>query len=418
MAEVKPFRGVHYNTDRFGGDITRFVSPPYDVVDEQMLRRLKEDRLNVTHIILGEEGDGYATASKRLTRWLNDKVLVRDEHEMFYIYEQTFQSPDGTPRVRSGLIALVKLEDPETGGILPHEKTIPKHKEDRLALMAAVGGDTEQIFLLYEDATGEIEHMLQDRRKREELLRFVDADGVHHRVIALSDKEQMKRIVELLRPAKLLIADGHHRYETALEYRDRRRREEQDRSGPAPYDYVMATLVSSSNPGLVIYPTHRLVRRLSDEALSALAEGLEKRFKIRRKRTVDDLLTALENAPSRSFGCWIPARNLMALAEPREEPSGDPMEDLSVYVVQEAVLKGLLGYTEDMLDRKVNIEFVKGTDAARAMMGSGEYHACLFVKPPSVEQTMKVAETRRKMPQKSTYFFPKIWSGTMMYLFG
>jgi uncharacterized protein (DUF1015 family) len=148
LAKVVPFEAVRYNTSRFGRDVTRFVAPPYDVISPPMERKLKEDRLNITHITLGNQEDGYCVAARRLRTWLDDKVLVKDQGRSFYIYEQTFAGPDGLPRVRSGIIGLVKLEEFSKGVVMPHEKTIPKHKADRMALMKATRGDTEQIFLL------------------------------------------------------------------------------------------------------------------------------------------------------------------------------------------------------------------------------------------------------------------------------
>jgi uncharacterized protein (DUF1015 family) len=141
LATVIPFKAVHYNLDRYGREVTRFVAPPYDVIDRPMERRLKEDRLNIAHITLGGEDDKYAVAARRLKRWLEDEVLVCESEDSFFVYEQTFTTPEGGQRVRSGIIGLVKLEDFSEGTIMPHEKTIPKHKADRLELMRAFEGD-------------------------------------------------------------------------------------------------------------------------------------------------------------------------------------------------------------------------------------------------------------------------------------
>ena len=183
MAKVIPFQAVRYNTERFGKDLARFVAPPYDVIDGVMERRLKEDRLNITHITLGDENDKYTIAARRLKTWFDDGVLVKDPDSCFYIYEQTFSTPGGEPRVRSGIVAAVKLEDFSRGIIMPHEKIIPKHKADRMLHMCAMSGNTEQIFLLYDDPTEGVEAILSGDRKREEVLRFVDPEGVHHRIV-------------------------------------------------------------------------------------------------------------------------------------------------------------------------------------------------------------------------------------------
>ncbi|MCU0860668.1 MAG: DUF1015 domain-containing protein [Thermoplasmata archaeon] len=376
MAKVVPFKALRYNTSRFGQDVTRFVAPPYDVIDGPAERALKEDRLNIAHITLGDEGDAYATAAKRLRTWLDDEVLVADEEDAFYLYEQTFESQDGAPVVRTGVVGLVRLEDFSKGVVLPHERTIPKHKADRLALMKALGGQAEQVFMLYDDPSGEIERLILELRKRGEELRFVDPDGVHHRIVRVGERGPVERISSLLAPLRLLIADGHHRYETALRYRDTRRAEE--------------------GGGL----------------RGRLAEG----FDLSDRGGADALVDALGRARGDSFGAWVPAEGTAVLATPRQE-APDPLGRLSVQVLQEMVLKGLLGYTQEMLDGKVGIEYVKGTEASIAAMATGEHQACFFVKPPTAAQVMEVASAGDKMPQKSTYFFPKIWSGTLLHLF-
>lgn len=417
MAKVVPFEAYRYNTERFGKEITRFVSPPYDVIDGPTERRLKQDRLNITHVTLGDENDSYAIADRRLQRWIDDGVLVRDGQRSLYVYEQTFGSPEGVPMVRSGIVGLLGLEELSKGGVIPHEKIIPKHKADRLRLRHAIRADLEKVFLLYDDPSGQIEALLAGSRKKDEMLRFVDNEGVHHRIIRM-ESALAERAARLFEPVKILIADGHHRYETALEYRRQMRARDHSEEGSMPYDFILATLVSFRNPGLVVYPTHRLVQNVDEGLLRRLPEALEEEFELERLPGADELARAVERSPVKAFGVWIPSSSTCLYATPKEQnASEDPMEDLPVYIVQEKVLKRLLGYTHEMLDTKVNIEYVKGTGPAKFEMASGEYQACFFVKPPTVQQVMKIAETGKLMPHKSTYFSPKIWSGTLLYLF-
>jgi len=412
-----PFEAIHYNTSRFGKDLMRFVAPPYDVIDPVMERKLKEDRLNITHITLGDEHDKYAIAKRRLRTWLDDKVLVRDQGRSFYIYEQTFVGSDGLPRVRSGIVGLVKLEQFSKGTILPHEKTIPKHKADRMQLMEAVNGDAEQIFMLYDDASGEIEDILRTSKVRDEELRFTDPDGVQHRIIRISDAYLVEKISRLFDPAKLLIADGHHRYETSLEFRNAMRKDAPDPE-EKPYDYVIATLVGFRNPGLVVYPTHRLIHGVKEELVTDLPKMLEEEFELKEFDKPDTLAQAVEDSKRACFGVWLAKTNRFLLATRKKHgPSENPMDDLPVYMVQEEVLRALLGYTPEMLDKKINIEYVKGIDKTKSFMKTGEFQACFFVKPPTVQQVMAMAQSGHKMPHKSTYFYPKIWSGTLLYLF-
>ena len=418
MARVLPFEAVHYNTSRYGKDLTRFVAPPYDVIDPVLERKLKEDRLNITHITLGNEHDSYSVARRRFKTWMDDKVLVRDAGCSFYIYEQTFPGLDGLPRVRSGIIGLVKLEEFSKGVILPHEKTIPKHKADRMELMESIKGDPEQVFMLYDDASGEIEDILRTSKVRDEELRFMDPDGVQHRIIRISDAYLVEKITHLFEPARLLIADGHHRYETCLEYRDAMRKQVGQADDEKPFDFIMATLVGFRNPGLLVYPTHRLVAGVRDELIASLPKLLDAEFELKEFDRPDTLAQAVEDSKREAFGLWIPKTNTCLLATRKKRgPSQNPIDDLPVYIVQEQVLKKLLGYTSDMLDKKINIEYVKGTDQTKAAMRTGEYQACFFVKPPTVQQVMAIAQTGLKMPHKSTYFYPKMWSGTLLHLF-
>jgi uncharacterized protein (DUF1015 family) len=417
LATVIPFKAVHYNLDRYGREVTRFVAPPYDVIDRPMERRLKEDRLNIAHITLGGEDDKYAVAARRLKRWLEDEVLVCESEDSFFVYEQTFTTPEGGQRVRSGIIGLVKLEDFSEGTIMPHEKTIPKHKADRLELMRAVEGDIEQIFLLYDDPSGHLESLLAEVKKKDAEMTFSDADGVRHRIIRIADPTKADAIKESFKPAKLLIADGHHRYETALELQKEMRPKEHPR-GAMACDYVLATLVSFRNPGLVIYPTHRLIQKVDVALLKDLPARLGEEFELKKCDSADALASAVEHAKGKAFGAWILDPETYLFAAPKDtNAAANPMEDLPVWIVQEKVLKQLLGYSDHMLDTKINIEYVKGTGPTKELMESGEYQACFFVKPPTVQQVMAVAQTGQKMPHKSTYFFPKIWSGPLLYLF-
>ena len=417
MATVIPFRAAHYNFDRYGREVTRFVAPPYDVIDRPMERRLKDDRLNITHITLGGEDDAYKVAARRLQRWLEDEVLVCESEKCYFVYEQTFSTPEGGQKTRSGIIGLVRLEDFSEGTVMPHEKTIPRHKADRLELMRAVSGDIEQIFLLYDDPSGRLEALVAETRKSDAEMAFSDHDGVRHRILRISDPEKIEAIRRGFEPAKLLIADGHHRYETALEYRSELR-EKGCPNGDAACDYVLATLVSFRNPGLVVYPTHRLVQKVDPSLLRRLPEKLQHDFELRKCDGADQLAKAVESSKTKAFGVWILDPETYLFASPKAAvTSANPIEDLPVWIVQERVLKKLLGYSDHMLDTKINIEYVKGTGPTKELMESGEYQACFFVKPPTVDQVMAVAQTGQKMPHKSTYFFPKIWSGPLLYLF-
>jgi uncharacterized protein (DUF1015 family) len=418
VAKIAPFRGTHYNVGRFGKDVTRFVAPPYDVIDPRLERRMKQDRLNIAHITLGDEGDGYRTAAKRMKRWLEDKVLVADHDRAMYVYEQSFASPRGDPLVRSGLVCAVRLEEFSKGAVVPHERTMPKHRADRLALLKTVNGHTEQVFMLYEDPESTVGGEIRAWRKREEFVRFVDHEGVQHRLVKVSDPGSIDALSAAIEPMKLLIADGHHRYETALEYsRHLSGGSLSGSRGDQPHDHVLATLVSSDDPGLVLYPVHRLVRA-SASRLEALPTLLGDEFEVEKLQDADVTARAVEAAPEGAFGVWVPKAGLHMLARPRQgRLPEDALERLSVWQLQEKVLKGALGMSQQAIDNKTGLEYAKGSLVAEEQMAAGGFDACFFVKAPTVGQVMAVAESGRLMPQKSTYFYPKIWSGAVMSLF-
>jgi uncharacterized protein (DUF1015 family) len=231
----------------------------------------------------------------------------------------------------------------------------------------------------------------------------------------VDDEQVSKRLTELMGPLKLLIADGHHRYETALAYRDMCNLEAGAEGQEHPWDFVMATMVSFRNPGLVIFPAHRLISGLDRGHIEGLRSRLTERFILTDKNSPEELASATEASDMGSFGVWCPAGRVCAVARPRQLPDDD-MGRLSVMVLQEEVLKGMFGYTQDMIDEKMGLDFVKGTDGAVAAMATGEHQACFFVKPPTAHEVMTIASSGRKMPQKSTYFFPKMWSGTLLHL--
>jgi uncharacterized protein (DUF1015 family) len=271
--------------------------------------------------------------------------------------------------------------------------------------------------MLYDDPTGEVERTIDSCRKSAEILRFIDAGGVHHRIVRIADDETVARITQILEPQRMLIADGHHRYETALEFRDNAKKGNAQ-GGDGPADFVLATLVSFRNPGLVINPTHRMVKHIDDDTLKALRGRLSEDFSLSDFDSAEELLAALDDAPSTAFGVWCPNADIIALADQKRDDLTGPLGGLSVFVLQEKVMKAMLGFTTEMLDKKVNINYVKDLETARSRLTSHKHALCFFVKAPTVERIMEVAKEGLKMPHKSTYFYPKIWSGTLLYLFG
>ena len=258
---IEPFRALTFNPERAGA-LNRVVAPPYDLID-----RARQDELyarspyNVVRLELNRDPDPYASAAATLAQWVADQVVAPAAHPAIYFYTQCFQV-DGKPLTRSGMIARVRLEEFASGLILPHEKTFPKAKEDRLRLLTATRLNVSPIFGLYPSGDRALESLLSEVAKRPPMIEVTDDLAIVNEVRAIDDAHEIALVQRALADVRVLIADGHHRYETALEYRRRRRAEEGNPAAVRGYDYVMMTLVAFNDPGLVILPTHRLVRKL------------------------------------------------------------------------------------------------------------------------------------------------------------
>src|SRR5258708_15273039 len=264
---IEPFSALLYNR-KIVGDPARVVAPPYDLIGAARQNQLYErSPYNIVRLDLGREADRYAAAEKTLADWIAARVLVRAERPAIYQYTQSFDV-EGRLRHRTGFIARVRLEEFSSGRIVPHERTFPAPKEDRLSLLTALQVNTSPIFALYPSTRPELDNLRAQVASREPLIDLVDDLGIRNELRAIDAFGEIAIIQRELESPRLLIADGHHRYETALNYR-RARRHENASSDPEPYDYTMMTLVACSDAGLVILPTHRVVKAINREALAA-----------------------------------------------------------------------------------------------------------------------------------------------------
>src|SRR5947209_1535241 len=262
MAEVRPFRGLCYNP-ALANRMEALMAPPYDVISPEREPVYRgRDPHNVIHLELpepGPEGDRYRHAAAVLKNWLGEGVLGYPERPSLHLYGQTFALPGGEERTRTGVFTLLRLEEFETGVVLPHEQTFPKHKEDRFRLLSACEAQISPIFGLYDAPGGAVSRWSREIGARAPAVDATDDEGVRHRLWGVTDSREISAWRAEMAPLSVLLADGHHRYETALRYRSERRAQEKG-GGPAWYDYVMILLVEMSDPGLMLFPTHRLVR--------------------------------------------------------------------------------------------------------------------------------------------------------------
>jgi uncharacterized protein (DUF1015 family) len=410
VAEITPLHALHYDLARTGG-LEPVAAPPYDVIDPgQRAALLARSPYNVVAIDLPQGGDPYAHAAAELARWRAEGVVVADPEPALWALEQDYTGPDGRRRTRHGLFARVRVEDYGPGRIRPHERTHPGPKEDRLRLTRATRANLSPIFALYDgDGWTPIAPHLGGPPAGE----VTDEDGTTHRLWRVGDADAIGAVQAALRPAELLIADGHHRYETARVYAD-------EVGGEGPHRYVLMCLVSLADPGLTIFPTHRLLTGLDDERRVALREA------IRRDWDVEEVAAdALEPEPAddgrvrigyldayhgRSLRLVLKDPAIAAAALPGKP---DAYRRLDTAVTEALLLQGALGMSEDDISHLRGLDYARSTDEARDRVTSGDVQAGLFMGPAPVELVREVAAAGEVMPPKSTYFFPKVLTGLL-----
>lgn len=416
MVDVVPFTGLMFAD----GEKGKRFSPPYDVISAEERENYAKNPYNIVHVILGNKNDDYKSAGALLRKWAKEGIMKYDSGKCFYIYDQSFKMPDGTYKTRTGLVAGLKLVEFEKGIVLPHEKTIPKHKADRLLLIKAAKAHTEQIFLIYDDKKSVVDTVLNKSRVKEnKIFEFTDFMGVKHELYRLSEKTDQKKIQGTMGKMKAYIADGHHRYETALNYRNelRAKSEKTDKQ-----DYILATLVNMNNPGLVVFPTHRCVFGIDKEKISSLRKKLEKDFAVKDAASQGELVKMVESGPTHTLGFWDKLNNKYYAATLKSESTMDeffdsksPTKKLDVSIIHKIILEKHLGITPEMQDAKTNLEYVKGTKETFEEMKNEKYQLACVIKATSVKEVKDVAGAGEKMPQKSTFFYPKVWSGLVIF---
>ncbi len=392
MVDFRPFRPYIPRLENGEGMIER-VSPPYDVISAEELARLKGNRYNVTNITMGGIGGNYSAAGEALRSWIEHGALAQDRRDAFYTYKQTFCEGEHCWQ-RTGIIGLLAAKG-YAEGVVPHEETFPKVKEDRLNLLRGTETHSESIFGIFDELSSKLKDRIEDLETK--VLEFTDPQGVRHCLFRICDPETVQAITEELRSKTVLIADGHHRFETSSRYA------QENLSSPAK-QFVLATLVPSNDPGLLVFPTHRLVKDLpvpSDKFL----DFVKTRFELRAMPGPSELASALEGRPSSDVGLVIDGKAY--LASPRELPE-DPMWELDSYVCQEWVLKGEAWKEEPL------VVYEHDTAKALAKVSDG-YRLMVMLRSPSVDKIWELARMDRRMPKKSTYFWPKMWSGFVYY---
>ncbi len=433
MATIRPFRGVRYNPKKID-DLSAVISQPYDRVRHGLQDKYyAQSDYTIVRIIKGKEGPGddghnnvYTRARDYYQSWLREGILTREQSPAFYVLHQTTILADGSAKTRKGLIAALELSRFDEGTVLPHERTHSGPKVDRLNLMRATEVNFGHIFMLYPE--GRINELLDSAIEGQpglELRELFEHD-VAQQFWPVTDPQVISAVVEEMAPRRnLIIADGHHRYETAINYRDEMREKYPDAPPNAGFNYRMVTLVSMEDPGLVILPTHRLIHSYEQMDGQKALEEAKRYFEVRPAADREALETALAEAkPSHPrFGFYDGTYTVLELRDPKvlEKLLPDHSADwrlLDVSVLHELFIERVLGVDKTAVEAKKNIEYLRDPQMGYDGVDEGKANFLLLMNPTRMEQVRACTAANEKMPQKSTDFFPKVISGLVMMPIG
>ncbi|TMK40898.1 MAG: DUF1015 domain-containing protein [Actinobacteria bacterium] len=412
MADVEPLRALRYDL-RVVGSLAEVIAPPYDVIDPAQRERLAaRSPFNVVAIDLPQGRDPYETAAEQLQEWRLTGAVVKDPEPALWALRQDYTGPGGDPLTRQGILCRVRVQDYGPGRIRPHERTHPGPKEDRLRLTRATRANLSPIFSLYSDpdlaAWRAIEPALSQAPEGE----AVEDDGTQDRLWRIADPDAIAAVQTALADAELLIADGHHRYETARAYAE-------EVGGEGPHRYVLMCLVAMQDPGLTIFPTHRLVRGLDSGRQEALAEAIRRDFDI--SEVEQDQLAPPPGPGPLQLGyidahfrrCYRLRLRDQSIADRALHEHSGPYRQLDAGVLEALLLKGALGLSDEDIAHLEGFGYARDTDEALELIRRREYDAAFVLRPTPVAQVQAVAESGESMPPKSTYFFPKLPTGLL-----
>src|SRR5215212_6425033 len=412
MADVQPLKTLRYDPN-VAGPLEDLIAPPYDVIDDEARAELAAR--NAHNVVELDLPPSYEAAAETLDEWRRNGVLVHEDEPAVWALRQDYTAPDGSIRSRCGFFARVRVEDYGAGRIRPHERTHPGPKEDRLRLTRATKANLSPIFALHDDPENAAWTALEPHLEGEPFADVTDPDGTRHRLWRVADPAAVEGVTAALQPSELLIADGHHRYETARVYAE-------EIGGEGSHRYVMACLVALQDPGLTVFPTHRLLTGLDDGRREALRDVVTRDWEIEQVE-----LEALEPEATANGGVQLgyldtghrrPLRLTLKAQDAVDEALAGRSEayrHLDTAVLEALVLKGALGMSEDDISHLNGLDYSRTTDEARERVLAGDVQAAFFMGPTPVKRIQDVAAAGEVMPPKSTYFFPKILTGLLFH---
>lgn len=432
MAHPKllPFNGLIYNKDKVG-DYSKVVTPPYDVINPEMQSEFYErSPYNFVRVDLTKEGgaERYPIAKKVYEDWVKSGVLAQDSKPAFYFHHQTFGLPDGTQITRKGFFGVRRIEDFSEGGIKPHEKTLEGPKTDRLNLTRAVNANLSPVFSLYSDVDKKIDRLVAEIKSNPPDIDFKTVEGERHEIWKVTDPKVIAAIEAQLGPQHLFIADGHHRYETALNYRNERRKANPPSDGLEPFNYSLMYFSNLDDEGMIILPIHRALHGVPGFKVENLLEKLRPHFEIEKLPALDnaEMVARLKKAGEGAHAFLLVTSDpkttyLVSITHdawqksPIAEMVHESLTNLDVTVLHRLVFEEILKITPEAQAKQENLIYWKDTQRAINETRSGKCDVTFLLNPTRVEQMKQVALAGEKMPQKSTYFYPKILSGLVIY---
>jgi len=444
MAEIRPFRGIRFDTEKAGepGDI---LAPPYDVISPALQDELYErSEHNVVRIDFAktlatdtDTDNRYTRSAGTLKDWLASGVLVRDAEPCLYFYRMDYEVP-GAPvrseKTLTGIICMIRLAEWDKGVVLPHERTLKGPKEDRMELMKATGVSASQIFSLYSDPAHTITNAMEEAAKdAEPYLDVTDDDGARHRAWAVSDKAAIDSAVTTLADRPVFIADGHHRYETALAYRDICRENAGSYTGEETFNFAPMVLSNMDEEGLTVLPTHRLVNDVSGTGPKEILEKASKYFEVTEKvfdedgfdDSARDFIDGVRDVRDgrKRLGFFSKGSNAFYLLETKPGvnvadvmtcPGSDTLCSLDVTILHTLIIERIMGIDTELIAKTQPVKFEKDGLRALERVRDGEFDCCFLINPTKVREVSEIALAGEIMPQKSTYFYPKLLTGLVV----
>jgi len=412
MPKIFPFKGVRYNPDKV--KFSNVITPPYDVISTENQNELYErSDYNLIRLEYGyqhpddtENDNRYTRAAQTFQDWLNKEVLIQENKPVYYWYQQEFNWK-GKTFTREGIIATLQVEPYEDGNVLPHEETLSKPKEDRMQLLEHCKANFSPVFGLYPDRESTVEKECAPFKESDPIINFTDADNQTHRVWIIDDPQTHQKLEELFASWFVFLADGHHRYETALEFSRKR-----------GYDRVLIFLFNFYSPGLLILPTHRAIKGLKEFEPDSFLNNIQEHFSVKKfgpasnsGSVLSDFMNRLQekNREQLSIGlCTKDNLYELDLKTPDDENKHD------VDILQKYVLEETLGITTEEVRKGEFLTYTRSEEEALNLVLDGEAQASFILTPSSKEQIMKTAQQGEKLPQKSTFFYPKLVSGLIL----